>query len=194
MVTALFIDEKYLKEFTPLAANLDMAMIFPHVAAFQDSFIQDILGSSLYDTLQARVIANNPSTTPLGGEAGLLDLCRSALAWGTVAKMLPFISIQIRNQGTIQTTTDNGTVASLEQIKYLKNECQSQYEFYAKRLTDFLLFHGSIFPDYVQFDPTRLIPRMRAPYDSGLYLGPSQDGGPFDTKESLHDFWRRYIV
>ena len=188
MITALFISEEYLRDFTPLSANIDMQMIFPHVASFQDAFIQDILGTTLYNNMQAVVIANNPTTL----ETTLLNLCRQALAWGTVAKMIPFVSIQIRNIGTVQTTTDNGSTATLEMMKYIRNEAQTQYEFYAKRLSDYLLFHGNLYPGYVQFDATQMAPRMKSPYNCGLYLGATEDQGIYGDFD-LHTFWQRYV-
>lgn len=182
MTTALFINEQYLRDFTPLSANIDIKMIFPHCRSVQDTAIQDILGTSLYNTLQDRVTNNNADAN----ETILLDLCRSALAWLTVAKMLPFVSIQIRNIGTVQTNTDNGNVASIEQMKYIRNEAQTTAEFYLKRLSDYLIFNGNLFPDYIHPDLTKMIPRSQDPYDCDLWTGNS---GDFDAME----FWKRYL-
>jgi hypothetical protein len=186
--TALFISEQYLRDFTPLAANLDIALIFPYCKSVQDTHIQDILGTSLYNTLQTKVINNNPSAD----EIVLLDLCRQALAWLTVAKALPYIAIQIRNIGVQSSTTDNGSSAELEKLKYVRHEADTTAQFYQKRLTDYLCFNGNLYPDYVHFDATKMMPRMTTPYDCDLSLG-GYDNGPFNSHQDLREFWKLYV-
>lgn len=183
---ALFIDEKYLREFSPLSANIDVATIFPYARSIQDMILQDTLGTSLYDTLQAHIVAG----TVTANETILLNYCRSALAWLTVETAIPFVWMQIRNIGVQQSTTDNGTSADLANMKYLRNECAEKSEFYMKRLKEYLCNNGNLFPDYTSPDSEGMQPNTETSYDSGLYLGNSNGTqGQID----LYDWYKKYI-
>lgn len=179
MASALFISESYLKTFTPLSSNIDVAVLWPQVKVFQDTHIQDILGSQLYITLQDNV-ANNTTSTD---EDNLLNLCRQALAWGSIWENLPWIATQIRNKGLMQNNSENSQSADLETLKYLRNEAKDRYEFYSQRIRNYLCYNGHLFPDYVSQTDPDILPSSKENYTCDLYFDES-----FDI-----DFYRRYL-
>ena len=46
--SALFIDDQYLKDYTPLGKSVDINEIYPFVEEAQNVYIQDVLGTPLY--------------------------------------------------------------------------------------------------------------------------------------------------
>ncbi len=184
MAIALFISEQFLRDYTPISSNVDVDFIWPHIKAFQDTNIQLPLGSKLYNTLQTKIAA---STALNSYETALLDLCRMALAWGTLSQMIPFLAIQIRNKGVMENNSENSASADLEKIKYIRHEAQNMYEFYTQRVLDYLCDNGNQFPDYINPD-NPIAPSNGPAYDSDLWLG-GQSNDDFDALA----FWRKYI-
>lgn len=185
MAIATFVSESFLRAYTPVSSNVDIDFIWPHITAFQDLHIQDILGSKLYTTLQTKIAA---STALNSYEQSLLELCRMALVWGTVQQMLPFLAIQIRNKGVMENNSENSTNTSLENLKYLRHEAQKLFEFYGQRIVDYLCLNGNQFPDYTNPD-NPIFPNPNTTFKCDLYLGPSNGGDDFDAME----FYRKYI-
>jgi hypothetical protein len=183
MALALFVSETYLKDFTPITSNVDIAMIWPHIKVYQDLHIQPILGSKLYEGLQARIIAN----TLTANDTALLDLCRQALVWGTLDQLIPFLAIQVRNKGVGSNTGENFESADLDKLKWLQGQAHSIFKFYAQRIQDYLCENGSLFSEYTNPD-NPMVPDPTLTFDCGIYLGPSSKED-FDALE----FWKRYI-
>jgi hypothetical protein len=48
MEDSLFIDDNYLKQYSPLGKSIDVDEIYPFVSSAQDVYIQDVLGTPLY--------------------------------------------------------------------------------------------------------------------------------------------------
>lgn len=184
MARALFVSETYLRTYTPIASNVDVDFIFPHVSVFQDTNIQLILGSKLYNGLQDRIIAG--TLTPDDQE--LLDLCRQALAWGATAQLIPFLAVQIRNKGVVENTSDNTASADIDKVRWLQSSARDVYEFYAQRIKDYLCDNGARFAEYTS--PEYPIgPSAGSPYSTDLYLGPEMDS----REAERLDFWKRWI-
>ncbi len=179
---ALFISQEFLKSYAPMSGNVDIALVFPHVEAYQSLYIQDVLGTSLYIDLQNKVVANTLSNI----EIQLLDLCRQAIAWGALAKALPWINIQVRNKGLEKQTSDNASNADLADLKYLRNEANNTANFYIERIKRFLCDNSQSFPEFLEGNED-VIPSNSSSYHSGLYLGPAN--GSCDAKTVLKKYF-----
>lgn len=165
MANALFIDDQYLKDNSPLGKSIDVDDIYSFVSNAQDVYIQDILGTPLYEdmiTKTSNYIAGSGATFSTY-EWNLLDLCSKSLTYWTVYMALPFIHTKIRNAGVISQSSENTQNADLSGLKYLREEMKNLGEFWATRAvnyicansTEFPLYNAAsddIYPQSVQFD------------------------------------------
>jgi hypothetical protein len=53
--SALFIDDQYLKDYTPLGKSVDINEIYPFVEEAQNVYVQDVLGTPLYMDLEYKL-------------------------------------------------------------------------------------------------------------------------------------------
>jgi hypothetical protein len=167
MAIALFINEQYIKDNTPLPYNLDAKFIAPNVVFAQDTYIQNMLGSALYNTLQLHYSAQTCNSY----ETELVNLIQPALAYRASEAALPFIHVQLRNSGTVKLNADNQTVQSSQaEMEYLKDILCGRAEFYEKQVVNYLIFSGMNFPDYIQPDVTGILPSQKSTTTCDLYF------------------------
>jgi len=184
MVEALFIDDDYLKTYSPLGKSIDVDEIYPFVQNAQNVYIQDILGTPLYNDLVSKV-ANNISFTPIEWE--LVDLCSRSLVYWTVYMALPHIFLKIRNAGVVKTNSQNTENADLNELKYLRNDMKDLAEFYNTRIVNFLCDKSNQFPLYNAVSKD-MYPSIKQ-YDSDIYI---EDGYSDLSFEELR-FLKKYI-
>lgn len=181
--SALFINEEFIKDFSPIASNVDVAFVWPFVHTAQDTHIQLILGKALYGGLQDRIV--NDTLTAFDIE--LLSLLRQALLWKVVDQYIPWSWVQLRNKGVGQNSGENFQPVGVDDIRYLREEARSMYDFYAQRINEYLCENGDEFDEYESEEkPTA----RKAMYDSDLYLGPSNNCGCGGTDCSCY---RRFL-
>lgn len=165
MALILFIGEDYLKQNTPLAANIDINLITPNIAFAQDSYIQSMLGSLFYTSLQIDYSGQTMST----GETQLMTLIKPALAYRTLQESIPFLHIQLKNKGTLNLDAESGKQSTVEDMKYLKTMIEYRAEFYEEQAKKFLIANSVDFPNYILPDPTGILPETASSYTCDLY-------------------------
>lgn len=148
MATVLFIGEQYLKDKTVLSNNIDVELITPNIEYSQDAYIQPVLGSKFYTSLQASYSAQTLNSY----ETELVNLIKQALAYRAAESSLPFINLQIRNKGINKLNSENAVQADIAEMKYLRETLKSRSEFYEQRIQDYLSKNGNQFPNYVSPD------------------------------------------
>lgn len=163
--SALFIDDQYLKDYTPLGKNLDSDEIYPFVQESQDMFIQDVLGTPLYDDLVWKLYSGITYSTI---ERNLVDVCSKALAYWTVYLALPHLSIKIRNIGVARTSGEYTQQSTMEELKYLREETKNLAEWWNTRIVSFLCQYSEQFPLY-NAATDGIYPTINQ-YDSDFYI------------------------
>lgn len=165
MASVLFIGEQYLKDFTPVSNNLDIEQVRPHIEFSQDSYVQDILGTNLYNDLQTKY-----STQTLNAfETSLLLLIKPALAYRSTEASIPFINTQIRNKGLNLMNSENAIQAEIDRMRYLREECRNRAEFYEERVVKYLCNNSTQFPLY-NITNDDITPSGKIRYESDLYF------------------------
>lgn len=173
MANVLFIDEIYLKNNTPFYSNVDVVAFKNSIKTAQDIYIQKIVGYKLYNELQTAVLAkinNNTSfTTPV---IELLTLLQPVLAWYTYYMALPFCLIKTTNKSLVVKNGENSTSATLDDMKYLKNEALEIAQSYANTVVDYLSTPSSFtnFPSYTNQDLYNTKADKGEQYFNGIYL------------------------
>jgi len=145
MTQALFIDEIWLKENSSISAGVDMASVFPFIRTAQDIYIQEAIGTSLYNYLLGIVASGNPISVE---DDALLEIVRQALLWYAVYDFLPSNWVVIRNAGLLKQSVDNGSSVEIADMEYLRNDCKTKASFYINRLISYLCANGSLYAAY----------------------------------------------
>jgi hypothetical protein len=114
MTNIYFIDEEYLRNYAPISAAVDTALIFPFVRSAQEENILPIVGRALYERLKTSIDTDAVTED----EEKLLALLRDALAWKTLEQYIVFGSIRLRNTGLVRQKGDTIEPASLEEITF----------------------------------------------------------------------------
>jgi hypothetical protein len=168
--SALFIDDQYLKELTPLGKSIDIDMIYPFVQESQDIYTQDLLGTPLYNYLEYKLYIGTTFSTPYftQKEIDLINICSKALAYWTIYLALPHLAIQIRNIGVARATSENTTVSTVQELKYIRQEMQDLAEFWNQRVINFICENVTFFPLYNAASDD-MYPQTYQ-YDSDIYI------------------------
>jgi hypothetical protein len=166
----LFIDDVYLKTYTPVGKSIDVDQIYPFVGEAQDIYIQDLLGTPLYNELEYKLYSGLTFSQPYftSYEIELVNLCSKSLAYWSVYLALPHLSIQIRNIGLGRAVSDNTSSGSLEDLRYIRDEMKNLAEFWAQRVVNYLCENSEYFPLYRAASPD-IYPQNWV-YDSDIYI------------------------
>jgi len=167
--SALFIDDQYLKDYTPMGQNIDPLTIYPFVEDSQDVYIQDLLGTPLYMDLAYKLYTG---VTYSSDERILVDLCSKCLAYYSVYMALPHLAIKIRNVGVARPTSDNTQPSTMEELKYIREEMKNMAEFWAERVVIYLNNYSTLYPLYRTSGTHPDMTPSPGQYDSDIYLSP----------------------
>jgi hypothetical protein len=184
--SALIIDDVYLSDYTPLGKNIDSAMVYPFISEAQDIYMQDILGTNFYNDLLYRSVYATSSITTY--EESLLDILSKMVAYYSVYLAIPHLSIKIRNIGVAKSSADNTQSASLEEMKYIREEIKNLAEFWSQRAIVYLCNNSVHFPLYLKSGDD-IQPNMSTQYDSDIYLDDTYYGLSYDELK----FLKKYI-
>lgn len=168
--TVLLVSEQRLKQWTQLDDNVRMNEITPHILQAQDIYIQNSLGTLLYDRIKDGVVADdlNANETTL-----LKDYIGPTLMQYALYLMLPSIKYKVANQGVLNGSSEETTPTTLEELKYLRTTVLDLAEFYNKRLVKYFSDNPGMFPQYDAPGTDGMMPDKRNPYFSGLVTGQS---------------------
>lgn len=136
-----FIDQNYLKTFTPINNNIDINLIFPFIGTAQEIRIKPLLCDSLYFSLIDKIKNNTPLNT---NEVSLMELIRPSLAYWTVYQAIPSLAIEIRGSGIVRRTNDQIVPATKNEIIMLRDQYESIARFHDQQILNFI---SKFFPE-----------------------------------------------
>ena len=173
--SATFIDVDYLRDITPIGANLDTNEVAPFILEAQDIYIQDILGGAYYDSLCYTIYSATATPAFSTADNIIVEMVSKCLAYWTVYEAIPHLTIKIRNIGVAQPQADNITSANMEQMRYIREEIKNKAEFWQKRTIDYLCVNKANYPLYS--NPGNLVSPTNQSYDSDIYIENGIYGG-----------------
>jgi hypothetical protein len=98
----LLISVEILKERTDIHGNVDAKLIYPHIKYVQDAFIKPILGSALFDKLQALIDAGTITSGANADYKLLIDeYLIDTIIWYVKSELQVDISFQTWNKGVV---------------------------------------------------------------------------------------------
>ena len=134
MVDIIFIDDNYLYQNFPLPKRMDRGALLALIQLEQYTSIQDLLGTCLYEDIEAKVVAQSLSAT----EEGLFKLVKYSLAMFSAKA-----AISILRTETARTKNEEG-----KQDQYILDTISSTIEskigYINKRITNYILDDSAI--------------------------------------------------
>lgn len=148
----LLMSDEMIKERSALHGNVDPKLLYGDIKISQDKYILPIIGTALYEKLQARVNAND--WTGYTDYKTLLDnYIVDALMYFTLARMPMSLSYQLWNKGVVRKQGENTDLPSMSELVDISNRYSDDAQYYANRLRLYLIQQSSVnskFPEYLQ--------------------------------------------
>ena len=172
MATALFITRNDIIKNSPLQGAIDADALLPFMNTAQVKYIKNLLGTVLYEYLQAQIIAGTVSSLSVAYQDLLDDHIKPTLIWYTCVEYIPFSSIQFKSNGAVKQASEQGAAPSKLEIDYLKQQAQSNADYYALRLQNYLISYSNEIPQYLESvgNQTQIYPDMTNQFFPGIQL------------------------
>ena len=172
MAKVMFLSEATLKQESILQDNVDMKVVTPTIYDVQNYFILPILGTSLYKDISSEIEGGNVSQK----YKDLLDLyIQPTMIWYCRMELPLNINYKYFNKAVGVQNADNMNPASMDEIQMLMDRAKNKAEWYAERLTKFLLANQTTYPLYLTQTNVDIdtIFANRTNYTSGMVIGGS---------------------
>jgi len=172
MSYALFINRNDIIKNTPLQGAIDADALLPFVRTAQDKYLKNLLGTILFDYLQAEITANTVSNLSIYYQDLLDDYIKNTLIWYTAVEYIPFSSVQFKSNGAVKQQSEQGIAPGKNEIDYLKQQAQNNADYYALRLQNYLIAYSNNIPQYLESvgNQTQIYPDQSNQYFGGIQL------------------------
>jgi hypothetical protein len=172
MATALFITRNDIIKNSPLQGAIDADALLPFMNTAQVKYIKNLIGTVLYDYLQAQIIAGTVGNLSVAYQDLLDDHIKPTLIWYTCVEYIPFSSIQFKSNGAVKQASEQGTAPSKLEIDYLKQQAQTNADYYALRLQNYLISYSNSIPQYLESvgNQTQIYPDQTNQFFGGIQL------------------------
>lgn len=140
----MIINEKYLKQYSPIPLNYNMAEVKNYIPVAEKIWVIPLIGYDLYDEINEQVADNevSPENATLLTEGGLWQY----LAFATVYEALPMIWSHISEVGVTKGKSDNSDSLDLKDMTYVSQHLRNQVEVLKDQLKKWLCEHYDSFP------------------------------------------------
>ena len=171
MSRALFFQSAYFFENSPVDENTNYDLIQPVVWDCQELFIQEILGSPLYDALKDEIIANGGTLTTARFVTLVNSYVAPCLLNYTLMDSQTTMLYKMRNQAVMKTRSDYGEPVDFKQHRYLKDEYKIKAEAYAEKIERFLCANNTDYPEYTTYTTSDQVRAKNQRPSTSVYLG-----------------------
>lgn len=172
MAYALFINRNDIIKNTPLQGAIDADALLPFVRTAQDKYLKNLLGTVLFDYLQEKIMDGSVDTLSAYYQDLLDDHIKNTLIWYSAVEYIPFSSVQFKSNGAVKQQSEQGVAPSKTEVDYLKQISQTNADYYALRLQNYLIAYSQNIPQYLQSvgNQTQIYPDQSNQYFGGIQL------------------------
>lgn len=172
MAYALFITRNDIIKNSPLQGAIDADALLPFCRTAQDKYLKNLLGTVLFEFLQARIEAGTFSTLDAYYQDLMDDHIKYTLLWYACVEYIPFSSVQFKSNGAVKQQSEQGIAPSKGEIDYLLQKAQNNADYYALRLQNYLIAYSNNIPQYLQSvgNQTQIYPDQSNQYYCGVQL------------------------
>lgn len=169
---ALWISETFLKDNSIINDNADFQTIQPVIILCQDKYIIPLLGTDLFEEISGQI--TNNTVTALNTTL-LNNYVRKCLVWYILHECPPMFKYRFMNKGVMVKNSENSQPADLKDIQFLMDNFKQSAEWYAQRVTKYLVRLDSSYPLYrANSDSDDIRPNTNN-FTSSLFLGDDCD-------------------
>lgn len=187
----LLISENYVKQRSTIMENVENTFIKTNIFLAQDIHIQQILGSNLYDDIivqfedykdvyDAGVTGITAADYVSAPYLTLIDeYLQVTLLYYTLYESMFDLYSKITNKSIVTQSSDNSDVVSEEFLHKRKDDFLNKAEFYAQRMTNFLIDNQTTYPKYLEVDGevSDITPNQDNYLSNGWYLKDTKSCG-----------------
>jgi hypothetical protein len=172
MAYALFITRNDIIKNTPLQGAIDADKLLPFVRTAQDKYMLNLLGTVLFDFLQAKIIDGTFSTLDVYYQDLMNDHIKPTLIWYSCVEYIPFSSVSFKSEGAVKHLSDQSVAPAKSEVDYLSAKAQDNAGWYSTRLQNYLISYSNQIPEYLESigNQTQIFPDMSNTYFSGINL------------------------
>lgn len=140
----MIINEKYMKQYSPIPLNYNMAEVKNYIPVAEKIWVIPLIGSDLFDEIDEQVKNNTVSeeNSTLLTEGGLWQY----LAFATVYEALPMIWSHISEVGVTKGKSDNSDSLDLKDMTWVTQHLRNQVEVLKDQLKKWICEHQDSFP------------------------------------------------
>lgn len=140
MTNILFVSEDYVKSNSNLNDNMFGKNLLPAMREAQDVYLQQIIGSTLYNKLIDLIDQETIGETENALYKDLLDnQIRPYLLYQTLVQLIPVINAKLVNFGSSQSNDEHLVNLSQGDVAVLTGHYQNMADFYCRRLQEYIL-------------------------------------------------------
>lgn len=172
MSYALFINRNDIIKNSPLQGAIDADALLPFVRTAQDKYLKNLLGTVLFDYLQAQITAGTVNTLSVYYQDLLDDHIKNTLIWYACVEYIPFSSVQFKSNGAVKQQSEQGIAPTKSEIDYLLTKALNNADYYALRLQNYCIAYSNQLPQYLQSvgNQTQIYPDQSNQYFGGIQL------------------------
>ena len=172
MAYALFINRNDIIKNTPLQGAIDADALLPFVRTAQDKYLKNLIGTVLFDYLQAQILGGTINTLSIYYQDLIDDHIKPTLIWYSAVEYIPFSSVQFKSNGAVKQASEQGTAPTKSEVDYLLNKALNNADYYALRLQNYLIAYSQNIPQYLESvgNQTQIYPDQSNQYFGGIQL------------------------
>jgi len=175
MITAYFVSEQKLKEYTPVSQNVDSGKLVSAIRISQDIVAKEALGQALYQKMMELITSGDISLSQNINYKNLLDdYIVPCAMWNAYYISLDFSLVEYANAGLVSNSTEQGASVDLATFKTIKNGAKHTSDFYTEKLKLWLNNNTTLYPEFDKEVPGETEPD-RSTYSTGIVF--DSDGG-----------------
>lgn len=172
----IMMGENYLKQASIINDNADMKDITPIIEDVQRLYIEDLLGTLLYEQILSQIYTNTVSANNIT----LLDsYILPCMKFYVLCECTPAFKWRYMNKGVMVKSSDNSQPAQTQEILYLMDKWKNNAEKLAQKCTAYLVKNSSTYPLYLGNTEIYQSQPNKQNYSGGFYLRDSS----FDDEE-----------
>ena len=169
---ALFITRNDIIKNSPLQGAIDADALLPFIRTAQDKYLKNLLGTVLFEYLQAQIVAGTQGNLSAYYQTLLNDHIKFTLLWYACVEYMPFANIQFKSNGAVKQQSEQGVAPSKNEMDYVLQKASDNAQYYALRLQNYCIAYSNNLPQYLQSvgNQTQVYPDQTNQYQINLVL------------------------
>lgn len=174
----LIVGENYLKSVSIINDNADMKVITPTIQYVQQAYIEDLLGTQLYNQILSQISSN---TVSANNQTLLDNYVIPCMHYYILSECTPVFKYRYMNKGVMVKSSENSQPATLEEIEFLMDKWKNQAEKLAEKCTKYLCANTNTYTLYTANTEGYESQPNKNNYTNGLYFNESLDNCNLDN-------------